>query len=600
MSASYEERTLIICRLCLQELENGIDIFTSFPKKRLPAKMIAELLQTCVSKEDDYPQMVCNECFKKLSRFYSMRNKNDLSTCAEFLLFKEQCQIAESTTDYAKEKARDGQHTPVSLDHSPLNLNLEELGMEDEVEVDTSSTPTEDDQFASLYIESSEDCSDEKQTITPIREDVSKCTTRNAANKFCKTSPRHARCPESVESKSKGRTRGEEIWGKKLSVPSKSDSLQKPGRKSNINDLKRCRIPRRRKPSTSLTSSCSTSSGMDSKLFGIEDQEGWDGGIDIKKDGKKIKSRRRRVLRTDKQLECHLCRRVFVLPRDLKGHLIYAHPDSIEAKGYITKESDITNSGNPRKGKFKINKDHDSSSDFSNIKYNVLPMSDIESKSICDGCGFKFDKVGQLEIHLAQHFDEENLICNICNVTFSHYRYMKRHFVRHLGLKKYSCGECGKRFDTWTNFRVHSVVHSKESPFKCSDCGKAFRSMMLLKMHLKTHNPIKPVHCDLCESTFVQRSDLKKHMAVHTRERKFVCTTCGKSYLHKRNLKGHERTHQKNTYRGYVCNYCGKTYMDIRNLRNHIRELFSHGEKIYNCKTSKQKKSKHKLRVVIK
>ncbi|XP_067248751.1 zinc finger protein 239-like isoform X2 [Chanodichthys erythropterus] len=138
----------------------------------------------------------------------------------------------------------------------------------------------------------------------------------------------------------------------------------------------------------------------------------------------------------------------------------------------------------------------------------------------CQLCGLRFNKHGNLEVHMRVHTGRKFYPCQHCGVIFNQQGNLKVHMRIHTGEKPYTCQECGKSFSTQGNLKVHMRVHTGESPFTCQQCGLRFTQKGNLKKHINVHSGKKPFTCQQCGKSFNQDGNLKVHMRrIHSGEK---------------------------------------------------------------------------------
>jgi KRAB domain-containing zinc finger protein len=141
----------------------------------------------------------------------------------------------------------------------------------------------------------------------------------------------------------------------------------------------------------------------------------------------------------------------------------------------------------------------------------------VEKSFMCEICSKVLRKKFSLERHLEAHKGvRQSFVCEECGKILSSTTSLKQHKTVH-SAKKYICDVCGKRFGRKGNLQIHMLrVHIKEKPFKCTVCDKNFASKMGLDIHVRSHTGNKPYKCETCQKEYSAKHLLTKHKCTKT------------------------------------------------------------------------------------
>ncbi|KAG5679437.1 hypothetical protein PVAND_009004 [Polypedilum vanderplanki] len=94
----------------------------------------------------------------------------------------------------------------------------------------------------------------------------------------------------------------------------------------------------------------------------------------------------------------------------------------------------------------------------------------------CKLCGLVFIGKGKIAQHYAQRHKHSN-VCDICNTSFNSYSNLKKHIqILHNKIHKYTCSFCSKTFGQKNQLQSHINTHTRKKPFNCKFDFCKFRS----------------------------------------------------------------------------------------------------------------------------
>ncbi|CAG9837380.1 unnamed protein product [Diabrotica balteata] len=163
---------------------------------------------------------------------------------------------------------------------------------------------------------------------------------------------------------------------------------------------------------------------------------------------------------------CHLCGKCFRVSQGLVRHLKETHegiknfPCDICGRMFATRRN---------------------ADEHRRIHTNERPY-------VCDLCGKSFKQKASLFVHNRSHNDVFPFKCTYCNQTFRTRPPMLVHITKHTGEKPYPCEICGRRFRIKYELKRHRLIHSDEKPFSCELCGLRFKQKRYLKNHIKLNH----------------------------------------------------------------------------------------------------------------
>ncbi|CAH0550417.1 unnamed protein product [Brassicogethes aeneus] len=129
----------------------------------------------------------------------------------------------------------------------------------------------------------------------------------------------------------------------------------------------------------------------------------------------------------------------------------------------------------------------------------------------CDLCGRMFATKRNVEEHRRIHTNERPYICDLCGKAFKQKASLFVHNRSHNDTFPYKCSYCNQGFRSKPPLLIHVTRHTGEKPYACQVCGRCFRIKYELKRHTLIHSDYKPFTCGVCGMSFRQKRYLRNH-----------------------------------------------------------------------------------------
>ncbi|XP_052255407.1 gastrula zinc finger protein XlCGF46.1-like [Dreissena polymorpha] len=158
----------------------------------------------------------------------------------------------------------------------------------------------------------------------------------------------------------------------------------------------------------------------------------------------------------------------------------------------------------------------------------------------CKECSYERKYRSSVVEHIrVKHTGEKPFLCGLCNYASSNQGNLNSHLATHFDMRNYACQICGSAFKTQSQLNGHMRYHYAEKKFVCEICAKKFVNNTLLKQHLLTHTSECSFYCQYCQKGFKTRPLVRRHEATHTGAGRFQCDICGASFWRKDYWRAH-------------------------------------------------------------
>ncbi|CAI9574851.1 unnamed protein product [Staurois parvus] len=194
-----------------------------------------------------------------------------------------------------------------------------------------------------------------------------------------------------------------------------------------------------------------------------------------------------------------------------------------------------------------------------------------EKPYLCQYCDYKSADSSNLKTHVkTKHSKEMPFKCDICLQTFADSKDLQAHAILHQESKSHQCLHCDHKSSNSSDLKRHIIsVHTKDYPHKCEVCEKGFHRPSELKKHEAAHRGKKMHQCRHCEFQIADPFVLSRHiLSVHTKELPFRCKRCRKGFRQQAELKKHMKTHSGKKV--YQCEYCEYNTTDASGFKRHV------------------------------
>ncbi|EDW78208.2 uncharacterized protein Dwil_GK16297 [Drosophila willistoni] len=532
----------MICRLCLEEGQDGLSIYEL-------AKFIEEHLNLKMEENDEdlVNQMLCQRCWQQIKDFQ------------EFCLM-----VDERQRNFA-----------IKVEHDEEQMGPEPAvvvwNMEDEVEQEDfkymlcepeNDALNDDPAAATVATTTPEEQPDESLDVKPKRRkrrneeakepSLPQRQTRQRGREAAAAAKKQA-TPPNAASASKGRL------VKRLTIK----EIGKKCQKNRVVVAKKVVTP----PNSESADPASISEDRLAKRLNIKEMD--------------------EFIAANVNLDCCLCGASLTDFIDLKRHFRSAH----QCTGYVK-------CCNNRYKKRTLYVDHlhyhkdpqyfscqPCQKSFLNRNSHDMHMLRFHSKQQelvhqCGICEAKFAKKYLLTMHLKGHKGlERPEECETCGKSFRTKFELAAHVKRmhDSDFTPVICDICGTHFRCKANFLIHKKSLHPEGPVdevQCKLCGRWLRDERSMRKHLARHDDRDgdtKYRCSLCQVEKSSRVALSSHMRYHHSEKKHKCNLCGKEFKLPRALAEHMATHTGIDL--YSCAFCPRTFKSHANMHNHKKKM---------------------------
>ncbi|XP_055388163.1 transcription factor grauzone-like isoform X2 [Condylostylus longicornis] len=178
-------------------------------------------------------------------------------------------------------------------------------------------------------------------------------------------------------------------------------------------------------------------------------------------------------------------------------------------------------------------------------RHKLGHIPDSEKHFACEKCGNRFPTPALLRVHTVNvHESRHSSICDLCGKKYKSSVDLKRHRLEHMGIHepKVQCEICSDWLSNKYKLKRHMLKHTTaDSEHRCPICNKMSGNLLALKSHMRLHIAPKKFQCSICQKGFRRSLSLKEHMTTHTGETLYSCTNCSRTFTHHSNLHHHRK-----------------------------------------------------------
>nr|XP_023024883.1 zinc finger protein 595-like [Leptinotarsa decemlineata]XP_023024884.1 zinc finger protein 595-like [Leptinotarsa decemlineata] len=607
-----------ICRLCLKEIESGLENIDDIQR---------EMLEVLLIKVDwsisEHP-VLCRQCFTEMQDSFTF--KSNCIDIEDYLTpFKENVKL-DLKTVYIRKKdvpnPTDAEEHLCRLCIEPIDKN-EAFSNKTEIEKFKLNLPEIDLELTTNVVFCPK-CYSSLQNYFAFSE---KCLeSEKKIHDYCKIIRRRGR---------------RSIFLDKFLEYSKTDSVPIIREESNGKRKKRSKILEDYKCDICSYTTRSATYIQTHKKSHIDLQELFECTMcPLKTKYENVLNKHMNTIHSDHTYSCNKCsfqtKHKISLVRHVETHeltTVYeCHSCHFKTKYIATFERHVCKTKKPRRNvvtlknpseikMYKCDLCQYKSNRFGSVKkHKLVHKNPSEIKMYeCDLCQFKSKRTFTMKKHKLVHEKPEQTIykCLHCEYnTFSTWA-LKKHiethgdvfnvntlnkekFISKLAKRSYKCTQC--EFASLNNrgLKKHIaarhngvVVYKKITPrkvgktkHKCSICGYETHNGSYMKLHLRKHQQPSEVEmhkCNQCSFETKWAICFKQHQNIHkdpSEVRMYQCPMCTFKTIHRRSILRHKQVRHNFATKSYKCKKCNFQTKWSNSMRNH---QVVHASLVYNC-----------------
>ncbi|XP_073842847.1 uncharacterized protein [Musca autumnalis] len=276
--------------------------------------------------------------------------------------------------------------------------------------------------------------------------------------------------------------------------------------------------------------------------------------------------------------KCDLCGSSYTEFNNLRRHIRYKHPLSINAE-YICEI---------------CNQSFSTQTSLKSHTYWKHPESQTPTKHKCEICDTYYIESKNLRVHIRRRHPsliDSQYVCKICSQRFNTQRGLDTHsYLKHAETQppaEHKCEICGSCYVRLYALREHMKKKHPSSidlKYMCEICNRRFTTQIGLDKHSNLMHPIAKTRarhkCEMCDNSFLEMGDLRRHIRKRhpsSIDTEYICEICNQRFttsrgLHKHSYWMHQGAHSTQMPTKYNCEQCDRSFKEECKLRIHMRK----------------------------